>query len=186
MATATKTLVTLEEYAAMPGDRLTELVRGEVVEVPSPGDRYGAYCATVVGLLWEWSPRNSKGVILSNDTGLVVDRDPDTVRGPDVMFISKGRLPPSGFTGDWIRVPPDLVVEVRSPSERWAAVIDKVGQYLQAGVREVWVLDPPRRSVHAYRPEPDAEPTVLAEACELTTDVLPGFRCTAGDFFGRL
>lgn len=186
MATATKTLVTLAEYRRMESDVPTELVRGEVIEVPPPVDRHGIYCANIVGLLWEWSPRQSKGVTFSNDTGLVVARNPDTLRGPDVMFLAKERLPAGGFTGDWVQVPPDLVVEIRSPSERWADVIDKVGQYLRSGVREVWVVNPPNKTLHVYRPEPDAEPTVLEQAAELTTDVLPGFRCTVGDVFAGL
>jgi Uma2 family endonuclease len=186
MATVARTLVTLAEYRAMESDVPTELVRGEVIEVPPPADFHGVYCANIVGLLWEWSPRQSKGTILSNDTGLVVEQNPDTVRGPDVMLLSKYRLPPGGFTGDWVRVPPDLIVEVRSPSNAWGDVLDKVGQYLRAGVREVWVLNPPRRTIHIYRPEPDAEPAVLDGSAELTTDVLPGFRCTVGDFFAGI
>ncbi len=185
MATATKTLVTIAEYAKMESETATELVRGEIIDVPPPADFHGVYCANVVELLCEWSPRKAKGVILSNDTGLVVERDPDTVRGPDVMFISTSRLPPGGFTGEWVKVPPDLIVEVRSPSNSLADVLDKVGQYLRAGVREVWVLNPPKQTVHVYRPEPDAEVTVLDISAELTTDVLPGFRCRVSDIFSR-
>lgn len=184
MATATRTLVTAEAFEGMTFEAKAELIRGEVFEMTNLAPDHGQICLNVIELLTEWSPRRSKGRILSNDSRVQTGHDPDTVRGPDVLFISNDRLPPEGLTGRSLQVPPDLAVEVFSPSDRWRRVHDKVGDYLAAGVREVWVIHLRRRQVTVFRP--DDEPTVLDASAELTTDVLPGFRCEVADFFAGL
>lgn len=184
MATATKALVTAEEFEGMAFEAKAELVRGEVVEMTNPAPDHGQIVMNVAELLAEWSPRRSKGRIIPNDSRVQTGHDPDTVRGPDLLFISNDRLPPEGLTSRSLQVPPDLSVEVFSPSDRWRQVHDKVGDYLAAGVREVWVIHLRRRQLSIFRS--DDEPTVLGESAELTTDVLPGFRCTVGDFFAGL
>jgi Uma2 family endonuclease len=184
MATATKTLVTAEEFERMEFPEKAELVRGEVVEMTNPAPDHGQICSNVSELLMAWSPRRSKGRVLTNDSRVQTGHNPDTVRGPDVFFIANDRLPPGGLTNRSLQVPPDLAVEVFSPSDRWRRVHEKVGDYLAAGVREVWVLHLRRREVHVFRP--DEAPVTLADNAELTTDVLPGFRCKVADFFAGL
>ena len=181
MATATKSLVTANEFDRMTFEAGAELVRGEIVEMTNPAPDHGQIVMNVAELLAEWSPRRSKGRIIPNDSRVQTGRDPDTVRGPDLLFIANERLPSEGLTHRSLQVPPDLAVEVFSPSDRWRQVHEKVGDYLAAGVREVWVVHLRRRQVTVFRP--DDEPTVLGAADELTSDVLPGFRCTVGEFF---
>ncbi len=78
------------------------------------------------------------------DTGFKIERDADTVRAPDVAFVVRERLahiPDEGYA----ELAPDWVAEILSPSDRPGEVLEKVGQWLGAGVRVVWVLDQVRR-----------------------------------------
>src|SRR5262249_55955041 len=122
-----------------------------------------------------------RGVVLGNDTGLVTETDPDTVRGVDLMVYMNpawGKTIPT----DYLRDPPDLTVEIRSPDQSWKKILEKVTEYLEMGVRLVWIIDPQVERVHIF--QPDREPQVLAADNELDgADVLPNFRCRVADLF---
>lgn len=93
--------VTLAEFRQMRDVGLpTELIRGEIVALPRPVDRHALYCGNVVEVLQEWSPRRSKGFVLPNDAGLVTEEEPDSLRGPDVIFLSRERAPADFPSGD--------------------------------------------------------------------------------------
>jgi Uma2 family endonuclease len=100
--------------------------------------------------------------VFANDTGFISERDPDTVRGADVAFWSRERLPeiPEG----WIAVPPDLAIEVVSPNDMFSRIQKKVKHYLTHGVRLVWLVDPENRSVTVYRP---GQPVRILEENEI-------------------
>ena len=179
--------VTLAEFRGMrDSGPATELVRGEIVAVPRPVKHHGVYCLNVVEELTSWSPKRSRGWVLPNDTGLVLEDGEEgdsTLRGPDVQFISRERIAASGEpfpADDWLRTPPELAVEVKSPSESWPDTRRKAAEYLAAGVGEVWVLDGPTRQLRVHR-DAAAEPLILGEADELTSPVLPGFSCKVAD-----
>lgn len=107
------------------------------------------------------------------DTGFWLGTDPDTVRATDAAFIRKDRVPKQ-YPKAYLRVIPDLVVEVVSPDDRHCEVIDKVRQWLEAGSRMVWVVDPPSRTVHVYRPGKD--PKVLGpDDCLDGEEAVSGF-----------
>ena len=180
--------VTLDDFRGMRDiGPPTELVRGEIVEVPRPVKHHGVYCSPVTTRLTIWTDFLKKGHVYSNDTGFVVQEDPDTLRGPDVIFISKERMGTAEEydMDDWLRVPPELAVEVKSPSESWPDTRRKAHEYLAAGVGEVWVLDGPTRQLRVHRGPSqdggDADPLILSEADELTSPVLPGFSCKVAD-----
>ena len=183
MTPTTGKLITAEEFFRMPeppdGSR-QELVRGVIVTMPPPGGRHGACCSKVDRRLGNFVEANGLGTVTTNDTGFLSERDPDTVRGPDVAFWSRERLPevPDGY----IEVPPDLVVEVVSPNDHYSRVQTKVKHYLSHGVRMVWVVDPEDRSVMAYRSRQQA--LILEEADTLSgEDVVPGFACRVAELF---
>ena len=116
------------------------------------------------------------GQVVSGDTGFKLTTDPDTVRAPDVAFISRERLPDPQTRG-FPALGPDLVVEVLSPDNRPGETLAKVGDWLEGGVRLVWVIDPERRVARVYRQ--DGTESHLAENGVLDgEDVLPGFSCT--------
>jgi Uma2 family endonuclease len=120
---------------------------------------------------------------MGNDSGVVTHRDPDTVRGADVMFYSYARLPrgPLPKTG-YFSTSPDLVVEVRSPGDGWGELTAKVSEYLKAGVTVVAVLDPRTESLTVYRA--DEPPQTVAAGDEFTLpDLLGEFRAAVRSFF---
>jgi Uma2 family endonuclease len=185
MATATtaKRLLTAEEYGRLPDDgRKTELVRGEVVDVNMPYPRHGEICARIAYTLQRFLEDHSLGRVVSNDSGVVTEHDPDTVRGADVAFYSFSRVPPGPMPRNrYLDVVPELVFEVRSPGDRWREILTKVGEYLAAGVSVVCVLDDPTERAHVFD---DDGNRILASDDELTfADTLPGFRVAVRRFF---
>lgn len=114
------------------------------------------------------------------ETGVITERDSDTVRAPDVAYWSRERLPelPNKFTD----VVPDLAVEVVSPGDTYQQVSEKVFHYLEHGVRMVWLVEPELRTVTIYRSLQEAR--VLRQSDEIDgADVLPGFKCVVSEFF---
>jgi len=184
MATESTTkAITAEQFLETDwGEGIFELVRGEVVRVTPPRPEHGVICGNLTGLLWEYGRRSGLGYCLSNDSAVLTERDPDTVRGPDVCYYSNARWPRSEVGRSLPPVAPDLIVEVVSPGNRPGAMLRKVGEYLNAGVLLVWVVDPRSRTLTMYRP--DAAPIVLRDD-QTMEDLpeLPGFRCEVADIF---
>ena len=129
---------------------------------------------------WE-EEQTERWNITTNDAGVILSRGPDTVRGPDLYVVRLSRLPGGEISDGILTIPPDVAIEVVSPSDRWPAVVEKVGQFLRAGVAEVWVLNPEHHRLHLYRI--DDEPTVLNADMTLSSQVLPGFECPVAEFF---
>jgi Uma2 family endonuclease len=168
-------LMTADEllHLSIP-DKRTELVRGVLMVREPPGLRHGRIAAELVLRVQSHVERVGLGRVYV-ESGFKLASDPDTVRGPDLSFISKARLPdpePSGF-GDFA---PDLVVEIRSPGDRPGAVLAKVADWLSAGTKLVWVVDPERRLARVYRAD-GTETNLAAEDTLDGEDVLPGFSC---------
>lgn len=174
--------MTVEEFYRIPDDGLRhELVAGFVVSEPLSGYPHGRIAAAVVEYLRAYVRTHRLGSVLTVDTGFILSRNPDTVRGPDVAFVSKARSPDRQATGAF-EGPPDLAVEVLSPSDRAGDVRAKVAEYLSAGTRLVWVVDPETESVTAYRSL--FRPRVFgADETLEGEDVIPGFRVTVRDLF---
>jgi Uma2 family endonuclease len=186
MAITTATKMTAEEFfewANRPefADKRLELDNGEVVEMPSPGEAHALVCWLVIKVLTEYVVRRGRGHILTNDCGLVVRRNPDTVRGPDVMLSLDDLSLDDASPGHSTRVP-TLVVEVYSPSDKPAQYGRRVEQYHERGVPLVWVVYPEERSVAVCHP--NEFPKTLDETDELTGNgVLPDFACKVRDLF---
>jgi Uma2 family endonuclease len=122
------------------------------------------------------------GEVAVGEVGIYTRRNPDTVRGADVVFISHERLAQRKAQAGFLDVAPELVVEVLSPGDTWSAVTQKLKEYFAAGVKLVWVADPSSRSVYTYRSPTDVRE--FAEADELTgDDVLPGLSIRVGTFY---
>lgn len=177
-------LLTAEEYLVMPDDpgRRFELVRGELVEVPFASAVHGWIGDLIYRLIFAFADQHGLGVAFSDGVGYITARDPDIVRGPDVSFVSRSRLPEGGIPqGHW-PFAPDLAVEIMSPSDRPGKVRAKAFEYLAGGSRLVWVVRPDRRSVTVYL----ADGTILELGPEDDLDggaVLPGFRVRVADLF---
>jgi Uma2 family endonuclease len=179
----TDRLLTAEEFMLRPepaDGSQEELVEGRVVTMPPPQGDHGIVCVEVARLLANFVKPRKLGWVAGNDSDAVLSRNPDSVRGPDVAFYSIERVParPTGY----FEVPPDLAVEVVSPSDRLLDVQQKVWQYLQCGVRLVWVINPVMKNVTVYESLDHAQ--VLDETKTLDgAPVLPGFTCRVGSLF---
>ena len=176
-------LLTVEQYAAMPDEATpSELVEGRIIEVPPPGYEHGKICARISRLIGNQVEDGGLGEVVTNDSGIITRRDPDTVRGADVAFYSAPKVPPSDQVSGYPAIPPDLVVEVRSPSDRWADLLTKAAEYLAAGVLVVVVLDPETRAAHIF--EADRPNRVLGPEDVLTfPDLLGDFAVVVGRIF---
>lgn len=180
--TVAQELITAEQFFRMSSDVPSELVRGEVVEMPRPGMRHGVVCSNVHDPVKAWARSTQRGLVAINDTGVITERDPDSVRGPDVLYISGERLPGGEVSSTFLSDAPDLAVEVLAPHDVWKELLEKITEYFEAGVREVWVVDPDDKTVQVFRP--DTKPRKLDESDVLeSSDVLPEFRCSVTTFF---
>ena len=175
-------LLTAEEFARRPDPGYPEeLVKGRIVAMPLPGFRHGRICNKVGRILGNHAEERDLGHVLSNDAGVITERGPDSVRGPDISFYRYERLPKEARPEGYPEVSPDLVFEVLSPTDRWPKVLGKVVEYLDAGVAAVCVIDPEQRSLHLY--EGDRAVRILGAADELTVPALLGdFRVAVGRF----
>ena len=145
MATATQGRpLTAEEYFALPPSAgPTELVRGEIVRLDQPGFRHGEVCSNIDYRLGKYVKERMIGHLLTNDSGILVERDPDTVRGTDVAFYSYDRVPRGQSPITYPDAVPEVIFEVRSPSNTWPSILTKVGEYQAAGIDMVvadWFL----------------------------------------------
>jgi Uma2 family endonuclease len=186
MATTSR-YVTDEELHQAPRDgQKYERVDGEMRVSPA-GVRHGGVIVRLTVLLGAFVLERKLGHVLDSSTGFrwpgrKEDR-PDNVRCPDLSFVAAGRFPderePVGFS----TIPPDLAVEVLSPSDRPGDVLEKVGEYLDVGTRLVWVIDPEKRTAVVYRSLTDIR--VVGETDSLDgEDVVPGFVCPLNDVLG--
>jgi Uma2 family endonuclease len=162
-------------------ERFFELVRGEVIGLSRPKLPQGVVCGNTGRILGNYTFARRKGYVASNDTGVILERDPDTVRGPDLAYFEGARTF-ADVPDTWAVIPPRLVVEILSPNDRADQVNDKLTDYLDNGVELVWIVDPSCRTITVYTR--DSGPRVFNENDILTgRNVLPGFRCKVADFF---
>lgn len=182
MAT-TDFLLTAEQFAALPDTfgGPVELVKGEIVKMNVPAPRHGLLCARIVYHLFSYLDQHAIGRVTCNDSGVITERNPDTVRGADVAYYSHERVPPGPFPAGYLEVAPELVFEIHSPSDRWSAAHAKIADYLGAGVQSVCVLDDRTRAMHVFHADRPAQN--LSEDEELTLpEILPGFAVRVGKF----
>ena len=180
MPAQTSSLMTADDLLRvdLPG-KWTELIRGHLVVREPPSTWHGIVSARLSYLVGDFVFKNRLGVLCGQDTGFKIASEPDTVRAPDLAFLSTARAAHVGRRG-YAAIAPDLVAEVVSPGEARGELLAKVGDWLDAGVRLVWVIDPGRGEAHVHRP--DGSLTVVAADGVLDgEDVLPGFMCTLAD-----
>lgn len=177
-----KKLLTGTDLLTMGDPGPCELVKGRLVLAKPAGMRHGGIEGNFYYVLRNFVEERKLGKVLVGEVGVYTGRDPDTVRGADVLFLSKGRYARlKGKTG-FLAVAPDLVVEIRSPSERQGKVLKKVREYLARGVRLVWVANPKRWTVRAYRSPTDVR-EFGGEDLLPGDDVLPGFSVPVASLF---
>lgn len=176
-------LLTVKDLETMPlDDGRYELIDGELVEMPPSGGIASSVGARVTARIVAQADAAGAGTVFGADGGFKLFPDRETVRVPDVAFVSAERLPPPDQLVGFPQLAPDLVVEVLSPSERPSEVAAKVQMYLDAGVRMIWLVEPQDRTITVLQPGQPARRLVAGDT--LTGDpVLPGFSLPVADIF---
>ena len=159
-----------------------ELIRGVLCETMAVGGEHGEIVMNLGGEMRSFIKPRRLGRLAGSDAGVWLERDPDTVREPDLAFISSQKLPLNVRNPGYYEVVPDLVVEVASPSDSRREVNDKAQMWLRNGVRLTWVVHPDTRTIDVH-PE-DGSVSTLTENDTLDGgDVLPGFTCPVSEIF---
>lgn len=183
MATTERRLMTVDELLSLPDDGMRhELVRGELRTMTPAGWEHGEITSVVDTSLRTHVTTHGLGRVGAGDIGFWITRNPDTLRAPDLAFISAARLPRSQRMPGFSDMPPDLVIEIVSPTDRYTDVAEKVAGWLEYGVRMVALIDPRRRLVSVQCPgKPLRE--LREDAVLEGQDVVPGWRLPIRDIF---
>ena len=177
-------LLTADDLLRLSADGVRgELIRGALSETMPAGLRHGQIVVRLAARLHNFVDSKNLGVLTASDSGVLLERDPDTVREPDVAFFSEEKIPSGADVPGYAEVASDLAVEIVSPTDRLSAVNDKALMWLRYGARIVWVVRPEERRIDVHR---DGHPVVtLDESAALDGhDVLPGFSCAVREVFG--
>ena len=185
MRPPTHGILTADDLLHIPDDGShCELVEGRLIRMSPPGSVHGAIATQLAAALINWVDQHDLGQVFV-ETGFHLAVDPDTVRAPDVSFVEKRRIPPSGLPRAYWRGAPDLAIEVLSPDDSAAEVDEKVREYLDRGTQAIWVVDPDARTVTVHGA--GQPPHTLKEAESLDGGlVVPGFRCPLARIFKGL
>ncbi|MEX2153953.1 MAG: Uma2 family endonuclease [Gemmatimonadaceae bacterium] len=179
-------LMTVEEfYQYRFPEGKVELVRGVPrVREPASG-MHGWVQSNLAALLIPFVAQHGLGKVLNDGVGYELIALPRTVRNPDAAFIRADRLPAGGLGRGFVRMAPDLAVEVLSPDERASELEEKLDDYREAGTPLIWVIDPERRTVMIVS---DDAPVRWLRADDMLEagDVIPGFRCRVAELFEGL
>jgi len=181
--TAPPQLLTSEEFIQRYDEEPVELDKGLVVETNMPSLQHGLVCANFARHLGNFVEERQFGRVMSNDSWIRTRRTPDSVRGPDVLYISYERLPKGPMPAGLLDCVPEFIAEVRSASDTWKKMLNKSSEYLNAGVKIVLILDPDKAAATIFRGE--ELPQTLHNGDSITLpDLLPGFSVTLAKVFG--
>jgi Uma2 family endonuclease len=181
--TASRPPMTAEDLLNLPDDgKVYELERGVLICMSPASPRSNVISVKVIRRLGDFVESHQLGEVGGSEGGFELTSDPDTVRAPDIWFVRAERVPPGGMPDEFFKGAPDIAGEVLSPSDRPGALLKKVGEYLEAGARLVWVLFPKTRTAIVYRADGtvtlvDGDGVIDGE------DVLPGFTLRLRDVF---
>ena len=185
MCIATKP-ITVEEFLYWPDDGLRhELVMGEVTNVSPGSSRHGFVISRLNRLIEVFVEQHKLGAVFGAETGFVLARNPDTVLAPDVAFVRRARLAVTRLSDSFFEGPPDLAVEVMSPSDSRPQAEKKAKQWLEHGAREVWIVNPKSKSISVL--SHDHDPQVCAAADQFSaSEILSGLTFAVRDLFAEL
>lgn len=172
-------LMTGEELACHP-ELHCELVEGRVVPIAFATVEQGILVGELGAILDTYAEKTGRGEVAIGNVGIYTRRDPDTVRGADVLLISHERLARLGPT-TFLDVAPDLVAEILGPSDSWCEVKQRIQEYLSAGVLRVWVIEPWKRLL-AFRPGSEPETLEVGDTLH-DEEILPGFALLLSELF---
>jgi Uma2 family endonuclease len=179
-------LLTAADLAAMPkrlpsGDVSYELHHGRLVPMSPPGAQHGNFQACIANALFAQGQMKGHGKAYT-EVGVVLQRKPDHIVGADAAFVTMRSLPAREAPEGYLETIPELVVEIRSKNDTTVEIEEKVADYLRAGTKLVWVVDPEPETVTEHRPK--SQPKIYGKNDALTCeDIIPGFRLTLAELF---
>ena len=180
MTTASR-FATAEELVAMPDNERRELYEGEVRAVPPANMRHGHVAVQISTHLTQYAKPRDLGYVVT-ESGYVLQRNPDTVVGPDISFLKKSRAPAGGLPEKFFEGHPDLAVEIISPRNSRQELEEKMRIYMRHGTALGWLVDANARTVEVYRPGQAV--LRLGETEEIAGETaVPGIRCRVSEFF---
>lgn len=186
---ASTRLLTADDLLSLPSDCHYELVDGRLVPHYMEGDpmspaapEHGEVAMAIGFRVTSFVRTHELGRTFAAETGFRLRRNPDTVRAPDFAFVARGRITQEMDLSRYLDLAPDLMVEVVSLSDRAGDIVKKVREYLDAGVRLIWVAYPGLKAVTVHHP--DASSRTFGDGDLLTDEeVLPGSHCRVADLF---
>lgn len=174
-AVPTEALITGDELLSMGDIGPCELIEGRIVHMRPTGHAHGRYEIRFGAALEAYANQSGRGRVMVGEVGIYTHRGPDTVRAADVIFIANETFARQGGRAGFLEVPPERVVEILSPDDRWQDVTQKMREYFAAGVKLVWIAEPGAKTVHAYRSLTDVHEFGVKDVLTGDEDVLPGF-----------
>jgi Uma2 family endonuclease len=181
----TPKLMTADELFNLPDDGLRhELVRGELRTMPPGGLEHGEEAVIFVVSLGAYVRARRLGRVYTNEPGFILETRPDTVRAPDVAFLTYDKLPGGRSPRGFHRGVPDLAVEVISPNDRYSEVAEKIAEWLAHGVRLLFAVDPRRQTVEVHRPGQPTRTLGMDDVLD-GEDVVPGWTLAVRDLFDQ-
>ncbi|MGE3272323.1 MAG: Uma2 family endonuclease [Chloroflexota bacterium] len=183
--TVNSRLMTADDLWQLPDDGLRhELVRGELRTMAPPGFSHGRTATRIGRSLDRFAEMHRLGVVMTSEVGFRLTANPDTVRAPDVCFISNERLRETGRPEGYYPGTPDLAIEVVSPNDRYTEVAEKVAEWLEYGARLVFVVDARRQTVWVHRPGRSVDVLGLDDVLS-GEDVVPGWTLPVRELFAQ-
>lgn len=159
----------------------SELVRGKIVYMSPTGHLHGFLESNFDRVLGAFIYQHKLGRVFVGEVGIYTQRNPDTVRVADVVFISRERWS-QVQSKSYLDVAPDLVVEILSPDDTWSAVMEKLEEYFAVGTLSVWIADPKREQIYVYHSLTEVQRFSSGEVLA-DEKVLPGFSVPVAELF---
>ena len=185
MTTAKPKLLTADDLLRLYSQGVKgELIRGVLHETMPAGMKHGEVVAALLAMLWMHIRPGRLGRVFGSDTGVILETNPDTVREPDVAFVSAEKLPLDVEISGYCPVSPDLVVEIKSPSDSEQEVDDKATMWLSHGVRTALVINPETGTIRVRKPNLPAVTLTMGDNLDVG-EVLPGFSCSVREILGN-
>ncbi|NHZ72231.1 MAG: Uma2 family endonuclease [Aquificales bacterium] len=178
-----KQTMTAEKLVSLsPEARRGELIQGEFISMSPAGFMHGRIALKIGTYLNIFVLENHLGAAYAAETGFVLKRNPDTVRAPDVAFVTAEHAAKQSKETGFFEGAPDLAVEVISPSETMADIESKLFDYLEAGTQVVWLVFPRTQSITVYRSLTDIRIFTIEDSIDCS-ELLPGFSVTVEEIF---
>ena len=171
-----------EDFTKAHDGEYVELIDGIVVETPMPDFNHGTICSWIAYYLNQYILLRKNGRVATNDSFVKTKSNPDRVRGGDVCFLSYDRWPKGESLKGILPVVPEIIFEVRSPSDSWRSMTAKAVEYLNADVRVVVLIDPSDQSATIFRSDEKPQ-TIHADGAMTIPDLLPGFSLPLASLF---